>query len=556
VFASGRLSDIEATAARVPNLHDVDVVEVVGSLVDKSLLRSTQGSAGRPRFSMLRTIRTFASEQLDADPELASAMRLAHAEHYTEVACGLHGQLTLAGRGDVMAALGDELHNVRSAWDEWLQRGDPVRLNHLVAPLWGYYEARGDYRSSIELGTGLLECLATTPDSPDRRRDEFVVRMNLVRSELAVTGFNADGEKIVREALDAAAAADGDDRVRFPGLRVLGYLHLMRMEFDHLRGIADELMAIAQQEQDPLLLSEAHLMAGLARAWVDDFPAALDDYDAARAQFDAAAKGHVDFRVGPNPGVVASAVGGLTKFMVGSCDAAASDLQAALDLAASLDHPYSMAYALHHAALLDLWRMDLAGVAARAEAMLAITDVHDFPTWRALAYVWQGLATVAGGEADAGLARLDEGFALYQGLSAPPIFWAGLLLLRSAALAMAGRAGDGLVTIQEAKAAVEEGDPLGPDLDIAHGELLLAGAEPDVASAEALFEKAAAEAGSRGARIPRLRALTHLVEVRRGTPGEAKTLDALRALSETFTEGFDSPHLLAARAALESATGA
>ena len=43
----------------------------LGSLVDKSLVRSSQGSDGRPRFSMLQTIRAYATEQLDAIPELA-----------------------------------------------------------------------------------------------------------------------------------------------------------------------------------------------------------------------------------------------------------------------------------------------------------------------------------------------------------------------------------------------------------------------------------------------------------------------------------------------------
>jgi predicted ATPase len=555
VFAGGRLSDVEATAARLDRLRDVDVVEVVGSLVDKSLLRSTQGAAGRPRFSMLRTIRTFVTERLDADPECASAMRFAHAEHYTDVACELHRQLTLAGRGDVLTALGDELHNIRAAWEEWVARGDVTRLHHLVPPLWGYYEARGDYRSAIEVGSGLLDALGSEPDSPDRRREEFVARMNLVRTELAVTGFNADGEKIVREALAEAAAGDGDDRQRFPGLRVLGYLHLMRMEFDQLHVVADELMAIAQREQDPLLLSEAHLMVGLARAWVDTFPAALGDYDAARGHFDAAASGHVDFRVGPNPGVVASAVGALTRYLVGSCDTAASDMQSALDLAASLDHPYSMAYALHHAALLDLWRMDIAGVAGRAAAMVAITDVHDFRTWQALAYVWEGLARVATGEAEAGMARLEEGFDLYQGLSAPPVFWAGLLLLRASAAGMAGRPDEGLEHIGEARAALEEGDPLGPDVDIANGELLLVSSEPDVAAAEALFAHAASQAASRGARIPQVRALTRLAQLRQGTPAAADTLRELRALCDSFTEGRDDPHVLAAQAVVDEAPG-
>ena len=220
-------------------------------------------------------------------------------------------------------------------------------------------------------------------------------------------------------------------------------------------------MAIAEHEQDPLLLSEAHLYTGLSRAWIDDLPSAYVHYAEALAQYDATTSGHVDFRVGPNPGVVTGSVAALTQWMMGNPDTAASMMQRALDLAASLDHPYSMAYALHHAALLDLWRLDLDGVRARGDGLLAIADVHEYPTWRALAYVWQGMAMVGAGEAAKGVARLDEGFDLYQGLSAPPVFWSGLLLLRASVLGMAGRPDDGLHYILEAKAVARGGRPPG-----------------------------------------------------------------------------------------------
>ena len=203
---------------------------------------------------MLQTIRAYATEQLDAIPELAAAARRAHAEHYTEVAVGLHQQLTFAGaqRRPVGARRTSSATCGRRGTSGSIAR-DVARLNDLLAPLWGYYDARGDYRSAIELGSDLLECLAATPDSPERRRDEFAVRMNVVRTELAVRGFTAEAERMIRDALDRADAAE-DDRQRFPGLRSLAYLHMMRSDFERMDAVAGELMAIAEQEQDPLLL--------------------------------------------------------------------------------------------------------------------------------------------------------------------------------------------------------------------------------------------------------------------------------------------------------------
>jgi hypothetical protein len=467
------------------------------------------------------------------------------------VAFELRERLTFAARNDALAGLGDELRNMRVAWQEWVARADLARLNELLAPLWGYYDARGDYRSAIELGHDLLACLAATPDTPERRSDELAVRMNVVRTELAVRGFTAEAERLIQDALERADAG-GDARQRFPGLRSLAYLRMMRSDFDRTAALARELMAIAETEKDPVLLSEAHLLAGLSNVWRHDLPASLEHLDQAVAFGESTPSGYVDFRVGPNPAVVAYAVSGLTRWMAGYPDAASTMLQRALAVAADLDHPYSMAYALHHATLLDVWREDLDAVAARAGALLAIAESHDYPTWRALALVFGGLATIGSGEVDAGLARVEQGFALYQGLSAPPVFWPALLMVRARALGMAGHGQEALTCIEEAEAALQSGDPMGPDVGTAHGDLLLALSPPDLEAAEAVFERTATLAAGLGARMAQLHACTRLAVLGRGTTRERDAMRALQQLYESFTEGFDAPQLAAARAALQA----
>ena len=144
---------------------------------------------------MLQTIRAYATEQLDAIPELAAAARRAHAEHYTE-----RRRAASTSSSTFAAREATSWRRCRPSSATCGRRGTsgPTgatsrRLNDLLGPLWGYYDARGDYRSAIELGRDLLDCLAATPDSPDRRRDEFVVRMNVARTELAVRGFTDGG---------------------------------------------------------------------------------------------------------------------------------------------------------------------------------------------------------------------------------------------------------------------------------------------------------------------------------------------------------------------------
>ena len=158
---------------------------------------------------------------------------------------------------------------------------------------------------------------------------------------------------------------------------------------------------------------------------------------------------------------------------------------------------------------------------------------------------------VGSGDVDTGLTHVEEGFELYKGLSTPPVFWPALLMIRATALGMAGRGQEGLACIREAEAALQAGDPMAPDLGIVHGELLLVLNPPDAPAAIAEFERAAELAGARGARMAQLQALTHLAALRHGEPlARPRRSARCRTVYDLFTEGFDSPHLVAARAAL------
>jgi hypothetical protein len=374
--------------------------------------------------------------------------------------------------------------------------------------------------------------------------------MSVVRTELAVRGYTADAEHMILDAL-AQAEAGGDGRQRFTGLRSLGYLHMMRSDFERTGDIAGELLSIAEADRDPLLLSEAHLLTGLSRSWRIGLPAAPEHYDKAIEYAELARSGYVDFRVGTHPGVVANVVSALTEWMIGRPDTASSTMQRAIELAGELDHPYSLAYALHHAALIDLWSDDLTGLVARTDALREVAEAHDYPVWRALALVVKAVAEVRSGEVEVGLARGEEGFQLYKGLSAPPVFWPALLMIRAVTLGSAGRANDALDAIREAQATLQDGDPMAADVGLALAELLVASAPPDLAAAEAALERVATLAGARGCRMAHLQALTRLVGLRRGTQHEESTRRELRELYDSLTEGFDLPQLVAARAALE-----
>jgi predicted ATPase len=548
VFSGARLRDIDETLRDVTPARGIDVVETIGSLVDKNLLRVTSGADRRPRFSMLETIRSYTTEQLAEVPDVLGDVRRAHAAHYSAVALDLQRQLSDADRRAVLTALGDELGNLNAAWQTYRERRDVAAMDDLLAPLWGYYEARGDYRAALGLGEDLLDSLSRLPDTPDRRHHEFTLHANLARTQLVVHGFSAEAERAVVDALRQFEAS-ADARQRFPALRSLAALQLWRSDFANAGDSARELMAIAESERDPALLLEARLMSCISTNWVCDLGAAVADADMAARYFEATSSGFVGFRVGPNPGVVANAAAGLLKWTAGSPHAAVASMQRALDLAVDLDHPYSHAFALHHVTLLDYWRHDTAAVRARAEESQHVAAAHGYAVWAALALVFHGIAAVADGDCDRGIDEMEQGFERYEGLATPPIFWPALLAIRAATHATAGNHDRALVLIDEAWRDLGD-HPVTAELELAHGDILLAAPDPDHRAAARHFERAAEHSAGRGARMLELQSLTRLATQPVDTPTDSTVRSRLRAVYDTFSEGFDTPQLRAAAAVL------
>ncbi len=83
---SGSFAAADATAVVTGDGIDTwDVIELIGSLVAKSMLTTDEASDGTTRYRQLETLRQYARERLDdlGDPDV---WRRRHAEHYAEFA--------------------------------------------------------------------------------------------------------------------------------------------------------------------------------------------------------------------------------------------------------------------------------------------------------------------------------------------------------------------------------------------------------------------------------------------------------------------------------------
>jgi excisionase family DNA binding protein len=143
VFVGGFTLDAAETVAAAAGDLGIDVVDGIGSLADKSLVRQQEpGEERDPRFELLETIREYGLEQLTASEEEPAARR-AHASHILVLAEAAEPHLMMPGQEPWLARLAAEHDNLRAAL-AWLeQSGDGEAMLRLAGALDRFWFVRG-----------------------------------------------------------------------------------------------------------------------------------------------------------------------------------------------------------------------------------------------------------------------------------------------------------------------------------------------------------------------------------------------------------------------------
>ena len=136
IFVGG--ATLDAVAALCGAGDHLEVLEGIGSLVEKSLLRQEEGVGGEPRFTMLRTIRDYAVEQLNESAEIEE-LQSRHAEYYSTLAEGAEPGLRGPEQEIWLERLDEERDNLRATM-RWLletrRAEDATRLGWRIWPFW------------------------------------------------------------------------------------------------------------------------------------------------------------------------------------------------------------------------------------------------------------------------------------------------------------------------------------------------------------------------------------------------------------------------------------
>ncbi len=169
VFAGGWTMEAAEAVANPRAELGRDVLEVLGSLVDKSLATRVPTPSDAVRFGMLETIREFGVEQLHAAGE-AEATRDGHASHFLEAAEAAEPHLRGLQRKRWLDELEHEHDNLRAGLRWAIDAGHAEVGLRLVAALWRFWHLHGHLAEGGRWAEEVLALPAASGRTAERAR--------------------------------------------------------------------------------------------------------------------------------------------------------------------------------------------------------------------------------------------------------------------------------------------------------------------------------------------------------------------------------------------------
>ena len=245
-----------------------DLLEGIASLVDRSLLRESEGVGGEARFSMLETIRDFARERLAQAGEEDTFVRrhaLEFARFAEEAGAGLRGDAQVVW----FERLEAEHDNLRAAMDSSLAARDDETALRLGGALGWFWYAHGH---ALEGCMRLTELLAATKGAPEELRARPMYALGVLLDQ---RGEPERAAELVERSLGVFRQQGDRERIG-TALNSLGSIKRVLGDFDAAGSLLEESLAIRRELGDGVRMASSLSNLGIVAFEQGD----LDDAEA------------------------------------------------------------------------------------------------------------------------------------------------------------------------------------------------------------------------------------------------------------------------------------
>ncbi len=430
-----------------------------------------------------------------------------------------------------------------------------------------------------------LELLKSLPVSRERAHQELTLLLTLSSPLLTTLSFTS--LKVIEIYTRARELCQqlGETRQLFHVLYGLRTIHQVHGEFLAARELGEQLLALAQREQDPALLVEAQWALGSTFFNLGKFGAAQTHLAQGMTLYDARHHPSQELLYGMATEVLGLVYAAWVLWHLGYPAQALKKSKEACILAQERSHPFGLASAQAFAAMLHQLHRESVLTRECAEAGITLAHEHGFPVFLGQGAVLHGWGLTQQGQSEEGVTQIHQGLTTSKAIG---VGWCQSynLALLAEAHERAERVQEGLSALSEALAVIGKTSERFYEAEVYRikGELTLqleskeqragsktskelavsskeqeaepAGPRPMTpdpqGEAEACFLKAIEIAQQQHAKSLELRATVSLARLWQQQGKRAEAHQMLSEIYGWFTEGFETKDLQEAKALLQA----
>jgi tetratricopeptide (TPR) repeat protein len=407
------------------------------------------------------------------------------------------------------------------------------------------------YQEAVNHLTKGLELIETISDPTERSEKELAFQLLL---GLAWEGYRGGQSSELKHAYTRASELCrqiGNIKQSCQALGEMAIYYYVHAEHKKARDLALEALNLAQDSDDPLWIMFGHWCLGFCLFCLGDYLSALDHLKQVTSFYDPYLHHQMLIALhGKDAGLSAMAYEACCLWCLGYPESAFTRGQEALSLAQELGHPFSMADVFCYAGcLLGLMRQDVESFYENAQALAELSNERFLGWWQAGSCFF-GSALAMKGRLQSGISFMQDGIQFSKSMEILPLVSVNLSSLAEAQIGL-GKIEDGLRTLNEAFEFMENTDQRFWEVELYRMKGKILSLQGDQVAAKEDLSKAVMIARSRGAKSLELRATLDLCRLLNDQGDKSEARNILLGIYNWFSEGFDTPDLISAKALLE-----
>jgi predicted ATPase/DNA-binding CsgD family transcriptional regulator len=271
---------LESAVAMSGDVSEGEVLDIIASLINKSLVRKEESVGGEARYGMLETIQEYGLGELERQGE-REELRMCHARHFLALAETAAGEMRGRDQSTWVSRVGAEHDNLRAAL-EWAAEGSDeesanigLRIANALAFFW---RVRSHLTEGRERMVAALHAAARVGSSTLTGSAERASVLGEAGWLAFLQGDFAAAREMCPRSLDLHRERDDEAGVTLLLVR-LGAIHGHMGQFDTAQDLLEEGLALARERGDRYTVSTALNILGEVARLRGDIGAARPYYE-------------------------------------------------------------------------------------------------------------------------------------------------------------------------------------------------------------------------------------------------------------------------------------